>query len=210
MSFAGYPPYVTFSFAAVFGLTLVLDVTQQKTVYKDKIAITFASMWAPGEPMMKGYEKLFRRFEQEPPEYKVEPRWDGRWVLAALRPRLLTGTNIPDIVNTERDALIVLVKAGYVAALGEIIDRQAGPAGEAVETVRVAGEVGQGQDGDRLGFVAVHGRAMDLLKVRKRARYRDWAVAGGRGARSMPVRRPGRPIYFRASRRLNPASWGAS
>ena len=34
--------------AAVFGLTLVLDVTQQKTVYKDKIAITFASMWAPG------------------------------------------------------------------------------------------------------------------------------------------------------------------
>ena len=88
--------------AAVFCLTLVLDVTQQKTVYEDKIVIAFASMWAPGEPMMKGYEELFRRFEQEHPEYKVEPRWDGRWVLAALRPRLLTGTNIPDIVNTER------------------------------------------------------------------------------------------------------------
>ena len=81
--------------AAAFGLTLVLDMTQQKTVSKDKIVIAFASMWAPGEPMMKGYEQLFRRFEQEHPGYEVEPRWDGRWVLSALRPRLLTGTNIP-------------------------------------------------------------------------------------------------------------------
>ncbi len=113
--------------AAVFGLTLVLDLTQQKAVSKDKVTIAFASMWAPGEPMMKGYEKLFRRFEQEYPQYEVEPRWDGRWVLAALRPRLLTGTNIPDIVNTDRDALIVLVKAGYAAALDEVVDRIAYP-----------------------------------------------------------------------------------
>ena len=60
--------------AAAFGLTLVLDMTQQKTVSKDKIVIAFASMRAPGEPMMKGYEQLFRRFEQEHPGYEVEPR----------------------------------------------------------------------------------------------------------------------------------------
>ncbi len=113
--------------AAAFGLTLVLDMTPQKTVSKDKIVIAFASMWAPGEPMMKGYEQLFRRFEQEHPGYEVEPRWDGRWVLSALRPRLLTGTNIPDIVNTDRDALLVLVKTGYAAALDDVIDRIAYP-----------------------------------------------------------------------------------
>ena len=113
--------------AAAFGLTLVLDMTPQKTVSKDKIVIAFASMRAPGEPMMKGYEQLFRRFEQEHPGYEVEPRWDGRWVLSALRPRLLTGTNIPDIVNTDRDALLVLVKTGYAAALDDVIDRIAYP-----------------------------------------------------------------------------------
>ena len=113
--------------AAVFCLTLVLDVTQQKAEHKDRSTIAFASMWAPGEPMMKSYKELFRRFEQEHPEYKVEPRWDGRWVLASLRPRLLTGTNIPDIVNTDRDALIVLVKAGYLDALGDVVDRGAYP-----------------------------------------------------------------------------------
>ena len=113
--------------AAAFCLLLVLDVTQQKVEHKDRSTIAFASMWAPGEPMMKGYKELFRRFEQEHPEYKVEPRWDGLWVLASLRPRLLTGTNIPDIVNTERDALIVLVKAGYLDALGDVVDRGAYP-----------------------------------------------------------------------------------
>ena len=45
--------------ATVFCLTLVLDVTQQKVEHKDRSTIAFASMWAPGEPMMKGYEKLF-------------------------------------------------------------------------------------------------------------------------------------------------------
>ena len=32
------------SVAAAFGLTLVLDMTQQKTASKDKIVIAFASM----------------------------------------------------------------------------------------------------------------------------------------------------------------------
>lgn len=122
------------SVAVAFGLTLTLDVAQRKTGHKDKEVIVFASMWAPGEPMMEAYEKLFKRFETEHPRYKVEPRWDGRWVQAALRPRLLTGTNIPDILNTDRDALMIIVKGGYVAPFDALIDEvpypdDIGPAG---------------------------------------------------------------------------------
>lgn len=41
---------------------------------------------------------LFEDFRRRYPQYEIEERWDGRWVLSANRPRFLTGTDVPDIV----------------------------------------------------------------------------------------------------------------
>ena len=43
--------------------TLTLDVYQREIEAPGKTTIVFASMWAPGEPMQRAYEQIFREFE---------------------------------------------------------------------------------------------------------------------------------------------------
>lgn len=105
----------------VFGVTLALDVYQRKIEHPGKETIIFASMWAPGEPTQIGYDKLFRQFEAEFPQYRVEPRYDGRYVLPAIRPRLLTGSDIPDILNTDFVSLKIIVEEGYADTLDAVL-----------------------------------------------------------------------------------------
>lgn len=100
-----------------FAVTLSLDLFQRKLAHPGRESIIFASMWAPGEPMQEAYQQLFDAFEAEFPRYKVEPRWDGRWVLPAIRPRLLTGSDIPDLLGTDRESLRILAEEGFLVTL---------------------------------------------------------------------------------------------
>lgn len=107
---------------SALGLTFALDLYQHRIERPGKTAVVFASMWAPGEPMQQAYERLFRRFEREYPQYYVAARWDGRWVLPAIRPRLLTRSEIPDLINTDRASLQILVDEGYLEPLDALLD----------------------------------------------------------------------------------------
>ncbi len=113
--------------AGILGITLLMDLFQHKITYPGKQVITFASMWAPGEPVQLGYEQIFRDFEKEYPQYKVEARWEGRWVIPAIRPRLLTHSDIPDIINVDRDSLRILVENGFMERLDDILDQAPHP-----------------------------------------------------------------------------------
>lgn len=113
--------------ACAFALTLTLDVYQRKLASPGKEPIIFESMWAPGEPMQKAYAEIFADFERENPQYKVEPRWDGRWAISAIRPRFLTHSDIPDMLNTDRDSLAIIVGEGYAEPLDDILEQQPHP-----------------------------------------------------------------------------------
>ena len=113
--------------SGTLGTTLTLDLYQGQSAQRGKGVVVFASMWATGEPLQRAYEQLFRRFERRYPGYRVEARWDGRWVLPAVRPRLLTGSDVPDIINTDRESLQVLVDEGYLVRLDALLDRTPHP-----------------------------------------------------------------------------------
>lgn len=116
---------------AAFALTLGLDIYQRKLAQPGKQTILFASMWAPGEPMQAAYDQIFQNFEKEFPQYHVEARFDGRWVVSAVRPRFLTNSDIPDILNDERNATLIVVQEGYAVRLDEILEQEAHPDGDA-------------------------------------------------------------------------------
>lgn len=105
----------------VFGTTLGLDLVQQRPDDLGKQTIVFESIWSETEPMQQAYRQLFEEFERTHPEYRVEARWDGRWMIPAVRPRLLTNTDLPDIVNADRVSLTILVEEGYLEPLDEIL-----------------------------------------------------------------------------------------
>ena len=109
--------YLSIVVALTLGLTLSLDLLQRRVEDRRKETIVFASMWAIGEPMQQAYAEVFRRFEAKYPKYRVRPRWDGRWVVPAIRPRLLTRSDPPDIVNSSQSSLRILVAEGYAERL---------------------------------------------------------------------------------------------
>lgn len=123
--------------ALSFAATLGLDLFQRKLTYPGRTPILYASMWAPGEPMQKAYAQLFAEFEREHPNLKVEARWDGRHVLPAIRPRLLTRTDVPDLVNVEGEAWRVLTREGCTVALDEALNTEPHP-GDAGKRLRDA------------------------------------------------------------------------
>lgn len=108
---------------AAFAVTLGLDLFQRKLAHPGRETIIFASMWAPGEPMQEAYRKLFDEFEAANPRFKVESRWDGRWVLPSIRPRLLTGSDVPDVLGTDRESLRILAEEGFLDPLDAELDR---------------------------------------------------------------------------------------
>jgi raffinose/stachyose/melibiose transport system substrate-binding protein len=116
-----------FAVVAAFSVTFALDIAQQRIEHPGEKRIVFVSMWAIGEPMQQAYEKLFQRFERRHPGYRVEPRWEGRLALPALRPRLLTQSDVPDILNTDLESLQVLVEQDYVEPLDRLLREQGHP-----------------------------------------------------------------------------------
>ncbi|MEK7681910.1 MAG: ABC transporter substrate-binding protein [Chloroflexota bacterium] len=110
-----------------FALTIALDIGQRQLAHPGKETILFASMWAQGEPLQQASELIFAEFERTYPQYHVEARWDGRTLLPAVRPRLLTGTDIPDILNTDFGSLQILVDEGYVEPLDAFLDQEPHP-----------------------------------------------------------------------------------
>ncbi|MCW8130779.1 MAG: carbohydrate ABC transporter substrate-binding protein [Planctomycetota bacterium] len=115
-------PLLCLGVGVAFLLTLSLDVFQRNLAHPGRETIIFASMWAPGEPMQDAYARLFEAFEKEYPRYRVEPRWDGRWVLPAIRPRLLTGSDVPDVLGTDRESLRILAQEGFLEPLDAELD----------------------------------------------------------------------------------------
>jgi len=113
--------------AGCFLLTFTLDVSQRKLTYPNKETIIYASMWAPSEPMQQAYRELFDEFEKEYPQYHVEARWDGRWVLPAVRPRLLTGSDVPDLLAGEGESWRILAEEGYALQLDDVLKTAAHP-----------------------------------------------------------------------------------
>lgn len=103
--------------------TFVLDTFQQEINYPDKKVIVLAAMWASGENKQKYLDECVADFERDHPEYKVIIRYDGRWVLSKNRPRLLTGKDIPDIIEGGKEELRILVAENFALPLDGIMDR---------------------------------------------------------------------------------------
>lgn len=102
--------------------TFLLDTFQQEISYPGKKVIVLAAMWASGESKQEFLDQSVNEFEQEHPEYKVIIRYDGRWVLSKNRPRLLTGKDIPDIIEGGKDELRILVAENYALPLDLVMD----------------------------------------------------------------------------------------
>jgi len=102
--------------------TFLLDTFQTQVSYPNKKVIVFASMFASGEGKQRIYEKAIATFEKQNPQYKVQVRWDGRWVLSQNRPRLLTGKDVPDIIEGSSEELRIIVQEQYALPLDEHIN----------------------------------------------------------------------------------------
>ncbi len=113
--------------AVVLGVTLAFDLSGRATRASGREDIVFASMWAPGEVQEAAYRSLFAQFERRYPRYRVVPRWEGRWVLATIRPRLLTRTEIPDLVNDHMDQAAILIREGHLQRLDARLDTMPHP-----------------------------------------------------------------------------------
>lgn len=104
-------------------ITFLLDSFQQEMSYPGKKVIVLAAMWASGENKQEFLDKCAAEFEREHPEYKVIIRYDGRWVLSKNRARLLTGKDIPDIIEGDNNELRILVTENYVMPLDRVMDQ---------------------------------------------------------------------------------------
>ena len=108
--------------ALLLAVTLGLDVAQQDRASSGKEPIVFASMWSPGEVQQEAYDRLFAEFEREHPRYEVVRRWEGRWVLPAIRPRLLTQSELPDVINDHIDQAGILAYEGHLERLDPLLE----------------------------------------------------------------------------------------
>jgi len=70
---------------------------------------------------------LFEEFKRLHPDYEIIERWDGRWVLSANRPRFLTGTDVPDIVQGSFGELRILMKENLALPLDKPIPEASNP-----------------------------------------------------------------------------------
>ncbi len=64
---------------------------------------------------------LFEDFRRRWPQYEIEERWDGRYVLSNNRPRFLTGTDVPDIVAGDLAELRILYREDLALPLDQPI-----------------------------------------------------------------------------------------
>jgi hypothetical protein len=62
---------------------------------------------------------MFEDFKRRWPQYAIEERWDGRWVLSNNRPRFLTGTDVPDLVAGDLTELRILYRENLALPLDQ-------------------------------------------------------------------------------------------